>query len=134
MDMEEILCILTDDRNMRPRPQVALQIVNGRSSLEVSESHVEADILACSQGLLGSESHAHASRRGGPSGGRIERNRRSSGSFHLQVERLDVVPPSDGCEVSKEAVITSMGKNMSDTEYVAVRKRGVNMIKIGKIR
>src|SRR5437016_2675688 len=115
MNVEEILRILADHRNMRPRPQVSLKIIKRRSGLHIREIYRESDILACAQRLVGSESHPHASRRDGPTGIRIERNRGATGSLHVHAERLDVVPAADRCEVRKESVITSMGKDMSDT-------------------
>src|SRR5437868_12252705 len=100
---------------MRPRPEVALEIVKGCSGAGVRQIDAEPDVLARAQGLVRVEGHAHASSRAGPTGLRIERNRGTPGSLHVHTERLDVVPCADRCEVRKEAVISSVGKNVTDT-------------------
>src|SRR5262249_4832423 len=128
--MEKVLRILADDRDMRPRSKVSLVIVKWCSGPRVRQIDAEPDVLTRAQGLVRSEGHAHASCRAGPGGLRIERNRGAPRALHVHTERLDVVPCADRREVGKHAVIASVRENMTDTEYVAVDDRGVNVIKI----
>src|SRR5260370_20739207 len=133
MDVNKILQVLADDRNVGPGAKVAVQMMDRRAGLGVENSHGNADVLSGTEGLIRRHCHSHSANCTIPTRAWLERDRGARSALHLQIERLNPGSRSQRCEVGEQAIVAAMRKYVRHAEDAALRRFGMNMVELRQI-